>query len=71
METYPTSEKRLAEIPRLRGQLTPGIVHVGNTVRRLPKGNAAFVHTLLVFLEEQGFPSASRFLGIVVISPKG
>ncbi len=64
METDPTSDKRLTEIPLLGGQLTPGIMRVRNTVHRLPKGNAAFVHTLLVFLEEQGFPLAPRFLGI-------
>lgn len=63
METEPQREP-LAEIPLLGGQLTPGIVRVGNTVRRLPKGNVAFVHDLLVFLEDQGFPFAPRFLGM-------
>jgi len=53
----------LAEIPLLGGQLTPGIVRVGNTVRRPAKGNAAFVHDLLLFLEDQGFPFAPRFFG--------
>lgn len=63
METEPQREP-LAEIPLLGGQLTPGIARVGNTVRRLPKGNVAFVHDLLVFLEDQGFPFAPRFLGM-------
>ncbi len=63
METEPQREP-LAEIPLPGGQLTPGIVRVGNTVRRLPKGNVAFVHDLLVFLEDQGFPFAPRFLGM-------
>lgn len=54
----------LEEIPLLGGQLTPGIVRVGNTVRRPPKGNATFVHDLLQFLEDQGFPFAPRFFGI-------
>ncbi len=63
METEPQREP-LAEIPLPGGQLTPGIVCVGNTVRRLPKGNVAFVHDLLVFLEDQGFPFAPRFLGM-------
>lgn len=63
METEPQREP-LAEIPLLGGQLTPGIARVGNTVRRLPKGNDAFVHDLLVFLEDQGFPFAPRFLGM-------
>lgn len=51
------------EIPLQGGQLTPGIVRVGHTVRRLPKGNAAFIHELLLFLEGKGFPFAPRFLG--------
>jgi hypothetical protein len=63
METEPQREP-LAEIPLLDGQLTPGIVRVGDTVRRLPKGNAAFVHELLLWLENQGFDFAPRFLGM-------
>jgi hypothetical protein len=63
METEPQREP-LAEIPLLGGQLTPGIVRVGNTVRRLPKGNVAFVHELLLWLEHQGFYFAPRFLGM-------
>lgn len=53
----------LEEIPLLGGRLTHGIVRVGNTVRRQPKGNAAFVHDLLLFLEDRGFRFAPRFLG--------
>ncbi len=52
------------EIPLLGGQLTHGIVRVGDTVRRPPKCNAAFVHELLLFLEDQGCSFAPRFLGI-------
>jgi hypothetical protein len=59
-----TQGESLEEIPLLGGQLTPGIVRVGNTVRRPPKGNAAFVHELLLFLEKQGFGFAPRFLGV-------
>lgn len=51
------------EIPLEGGQLTPGIVRVGNTVRRPAKGSTAFVHELLLFLEDQSFPFAPRFLG--------
>lgn len=51
------------EIPLQGGQLTPGIVRVGNTVRRPPKSNATFIHDLFLFLERQGFPFAPRFLG--------
>jgi hypothetical protein len=52
------------EIPLLGGRLTPGIVRVGNTVHRPPKSNAAYVHELLLYLEEQGFGFAPRFLGL-------
>ena len=52
------------EIPLLGGQLTHGIVRVGNTVRRPPKDNAAFVHDLLLWLENQGFGFAPCFLGM-------
>ncbi len=52
------------EIPLLGGQLTLGIVRVGNTVRRVPKGNATFVHDLLLWLEEQAFGFGPRFLGM-------
>ena len=62
METEPQREP-LAEIPLAGGRLTPGIVRVGNTVRRPAKGNAAFVHDLLLFLEDQRFPFAPRFFG--------
>jgi hypothetical protein len=55
--------KPLAEISLSGGRLTPGIVRVGNTVRRPAKGNAAFVHDLLLCLEDQDFPFAPRFLG--------
>ncbi len=62
MATEPQKE-RLAEIPLAGGRLTPGIVRVGNTVRRPAKDNAAFVHDLLGFLEKQDFPFAPRFFG--------
>lgn len=52
------------EIPLLGGQITHGIVRVGATVRRPQKSNASFVHELLLFLEQQGFREAPRFLGI-------
>src|SRR5437660_85142 len=63
MEIEPQREP-LAEIQLQGGQLTPGIVRVGNTVRRPSKGNAAFVHSLLLWLENQGFSFAPRFLGM-------
>ncbi len=63
METEPQRESQ-EELPLSGGRLTPGIVRVGNTVRRPPKDNAAFVHDLLLFLENQGFLFAPRFLGM-------
>jgi len=62
METE-SQRETLAEIPLSGGRLTPGIVRIGNTVHRPAKGNAAFVHDLLLFLEDQDFPFAPRFLG--------
>ncbi len=59
-----TQGESLEEIPLLGGQLTPGIVRIGNTVRRPPKSNAVFVHELLLFLENQGFGFAPHFLGV-------
>ena len=59
-----THKESFQEIPLHGGRLTPGIVRVGDTVHRLPKGNAAFVHDLLLFLEAQGFRYAPRFLGM-------
>ena len=53
-----------SEIPLSGGRLTPGIVRVGDTVRRPQKSNAAFVHDLLLFLEKQGYRFAPRFFGI-------
>jgi Phosphotransferase enzyme family len=63
MDTEPQREP-LSETPLLGGRLTPGIVRVGNTVRRPPKGNATFVHDLLLWLEDHGFRCAPRYLGM-------
>src|SRR5690349_18274961 len=59
-----THQESSEETPLQGGQLTPGIVRVGDTVRRPPKDNAVFVHDLLLFLERQGFRYAPRFLGM-------
>lgn len=52
------------EIPLLGGRVTPGVVRVGATVRRPTGSHSAFVHALLVDLEQTGFGGAPRFLGI-------
>ena len=53
-----------AEVPLTGGELTPGVVRVGDTVRRPLGPNAPFVHALLRHLEAVGFPGAPRLLGI-------
>ena len=52
------------EIPLVGGRSTPGVVRVGNTVRRPMGPNAPFVHELLRYLERVGFDGAPRLLGI-------
>ncbi|WP_433258441.1 phosphotransferase [Streptosporangium sp. CA-135522] len=52
------------EIPLVGGDVTEGIVRVGDTVRRSLGPNAPLVHALLRHLEEAGFPGAPRFLGV-------
>ena len=52
-----------AEVP-LPGGTTPGVVRVGNTVRRPLKPDAAYIHRLLAHLERRGFGGAPRFLGV-------
>jgi hypothetical protein len=51
-------------VPLLVGRITPGVVRVGDTVRR-PEGTASpFVREPLLHLERVGFTGALRFLGI-------
>ena len=45
------------------GRVTPGVVRVGDTVRRPAKANTPFVRNLLSELAEQGFGAAPRYLG--------
>jgi Phosphotransferase enzyme family len=52
------------EVPLRGGRSTPGVVRVGDTVRRPLKPDAARIHRLLVHLERSGFDGAPRFLGI-------
>jgi Ser/Thr protein kinase RdoA (MazF antagonist) len=52
------------EIPLEGGRITPGVVRVGDTVRRPTNPNSPFVHELLLDLEKAGFDAAPRFLGI-------
>ncbi len=51
------------ETPLTGGRTTPGVVRVGDTVRRPTRPNAPLVRRLLVHLESVGFPHTPRFLG--------
>jgi len=53
-----------AEIPLLGGDVTEGVVRVGNTVRRPLQATSPLVHALLKHLEAVGFDGAPRFLGV-------
>jgi hypothetical protein len=48
----------------LPGGFVTTVVWAGDTVRRRPSPNAAFVHDLLRFLEGRGWEGAPRFLGV-------
>jgi hypothetical protein len=52
------------EVPLLGGMSTPGVVRVGDTVRRPIGANSDYVHGLLLLLERCGFEGAPRFLGL-------
>jgi hypothetical protein len=52
------------EVPLIGGDVTDGVVRVGDTVRRTPNEQSAAVHAYLAHLERAGFEAAPRFLGI-------
>ena len=52
------------EVPLLGGMSTPGVVRVGDTVRRPMGVNADYVHVLLLHFERCGFDGAPRYLGV-------
>jgi hypothetical protein len=52
------------EVPLPGGDVTEGVVRVGDTVRRPVQENSLLVHALLKHLESVGFDGAPRFLGI-------
>jgi aminoglycoside phosphotransferase (APT) family kinase protein len=53
-----------AEVPLAGGDVTGGVVRVGDTVRRPVGPHSPLVHALLTHLESAGFEGAPRFLGI-------
>ena len=52
------------EIPLAGGDVTEGVVRVGDTVRRPLGDHSPLVHKVLRHLEAVGFEGAPRFLGI-------
>ena len=52
----------MSETPLLGGRVTPGVVRVGDTVRRPLSENSPFIHELLEHLHVAGFEAAPRFL---------
>ncbi|WP_350276256.1 phosphotransferase [Kribbella sp. HUAS MG21] len=52
------------EIPLLGGDVTEGLVRVGDTVRRPPGERDDLVRDVLLHLEKAGFEGAPRYLGI-------
>jgi hypothetical protein len=64
MRRYVEPEPALVEVPLLGGDVTEGVVRVGETVRRPPGPHSAAVRAYLEHLERVGFDGAPRFLGI-------
>lgn len=63
MSASRADEADQAEIPLAGGDVTEGVVRVGNTVRRPAGPHSPLVHALLAHLESAGFAGAPRFLG--------
>ncbi len=51
------------EVPLLGGRITPGVVRVGDTVRRPSTPNSEFIRCLLRHLAARGFEGAPKPLG--------
>jgi len=51
-------------IPLTGGRVTPGVVRIGDTVRRPMLADRTLAHALLSHLEQRGFDATPRFLGI-------
>ncbi|MFD9500683.1 aminoglycoside phosphotransferase family protein [Streptomyces sp. NPDC060035] len=51
------------EVKLSGGRITPGVVRIGDTVRRPVTASSAFVADLLGLLEQYGFTGAPRYLG--------
>ncbi|WP_039797348.1 aminoglycoside phosphotransferase family protein [Nocardia araoensis] len=53
-----------AEVPLIGGRITPGVVRIGDTVRRPTTASSAFVAELLTHLRQRRFTGAPRYLGL-------
>jgi Phosphotransferase enzyme family len=62
--TFREPDPAAAEVPLLGGDVTEGLVRVGDTVRRPPGPHSVPVRHLLLHLERAGFTAAPRWLGI-------
>jgi hypothetical protein len=61
---YVEPERGAPEVPLLGGDVTEGVVRVGDTVRRPVGPHSAAVHCYLRHLADVGFDAAPRFLGV-------
>ena len=57
-------QSALVEVPLPGGDVTDGVVRLGDTVRRPVRAHSPAVHALLRHLEDAGFDGAPRFLGV-------
>lgn len=64
MPLHHSGTEEPTETPLHGGRITPGVVRVGDTVRRPTGPHSSFVHALLSHLERTGFAGAPRFLGL-------
>jgi hypothetical protein len=63
-DIYVEPVPNLPEEPLLGGDVTEGVVRVGDTVRRPLNAQSAAIHAYLDHLAQAGFAEAPRFLGI-------
>ncbi|WP_329352743.1 aminoglycoside phosphotransferase family protein [Streptomyces sp. NBC_01261] len=61
-QSHPPAEN--GEVPLSGGRITPGVVRIGDTVRRPTTPASPFVARLLGHLEQHGFTGAPRHLGL-------
>lgn len=64
MRRYIEPDGEQVEVPLLGGDVTEGVVRVGDTVRRPWADNYDLVHAVLDHLESVGFDGAPRYLGV-------